>query len=106
MNSNYNFNYKTLLSTFFFSQSVNCLDDIPVNMSFVKHEPKQFYGKLAGQIINRDEQCRRIHGENFYACPQILVSNTNLAMELIRNYVVDAVNLAIPSTTKRYGHFS
>ncbi|XP_068687209.1 A disintegrin and metalloproteinase with thrombospondin motifs 6-like isoform X1 [Montipora foliosa] len=59
---------------FLLSQRVNCLDDIPVNMSFVKHEPKQFYGKLAGQIINRDEQCRRIHGENFYGCPQILTS--------------------------------
>lgn len=44
-------------------------------MSDVIQEPKEFYGKLAGQVINRDEQCKMIFGKRFYACPQRLVSN-------------------------------
>lgn len=45
-------------------------------MSSVTYEPKRLYGKLTGQIINRDEQCKAIHGPSFYACPQRLVSKT------------------------------
>lgn len=51
-----------------------CLDDIPP-MSAVVQDPKEFYGKLPGQVINRDEQCKMIFGKSFYACPQRLVSN-------------------------------
>ncbi|KAJ7351836.1 metalloendopeptidase [Desmophyllum pertusum] len=48
-----------------------CLDDIPP-MSAVVQDPKEFYGKLPGQVINRDEQCKMIFGKSFYACPQRL----------------------------------
>ncbi|XP_022792548.1 A disintegrin and metalloproteinase with thrombospondin motifs 6-like [Stylophora pistillata] len=53
----------------FLSQRSHCLDDIPPVSGIIK-TPKEFYGKLPGQVVDRDEQCRMIYGKTYYACPQ------------------------------------
>lgn len=53
----------------FLSQRSDCLDDIPP-VSNITKTPKEFYGKLPGQVVDRDGQCRMIHSKAYYACPQ------------------------------------
>lgn len=57
-----------------YSAKSNCLDDRPPISAVVK-EPKELYGKLPGQVISRDEQCKKSHGQNYFGCPQMRVSN-------------------------------
>lgn len=83
------------LTTIVFPHSYrsDCLDDIPA-MSAVIKEPREFYGKLPGQVINRDQQCAMIFGNRFYACPQRLVSyevqlsNENVSFAVRKNAVL------------------
>lgn len=64
----------TNLLFFWCSQRSDCLDDIPP-VSNITKTPKEFYGKLPGQVVDRDGQCRMIHSKAYYACPQRKVSD-------------------------------
>ena len=98
--------FRTNVNIFFSFNSYRsqCLNDFPL-ISSVVHEPKKLYGKLTGQVINRDEQCKMIHGRNFYACPQQWVSKVcKLEIRPLTFGTQVYVLIAIFKKLKRYHH--
>lgn len=87
--------------TYPYSYRSNCLNDFPP-ISSVTYEPKRLYGKLTGQIINRDEQCKAIHGPSFYACPQRL--NDCGALGCTRDGYTCSFTTASPADGTRCGN--